>query len=52
MATEVKKKGPDLTVLMLISMAVAVVAGLVIGEPMTQVQFIGNCLEVFALGRG
>lgn len=42
MATEVKKKGPDLTVLMLISMAVAVVAGLVVGEPMTQVQFIGD----------
>ena len=38
---EVKKK-IDLTVLMLISMALAVIAGLVVGEPMTQLQFIGD----------
>lgn len=39
---EVKKKKIDLTVLMLISMALAVIAGLVVGEPMTQLQFIGD----------
>ena len=39
---EVKKKKVDLTVLMLISMALAVITGLVVGEPMTQLQFIGD----------
>lgn len=37
-----KQKKMDLTVLMLISMIVAVIAGLVGGEAMTKIQFIGD----------
>lgn len=43
MAAEVKKKkGIDITVWLLISMIAAVVVGLVVGEPMKNVQFIGD----------
>lgn len=37
-----KKKGIDITVWLLISMIAAVVVGLVVGEPMKNVQFIGD----------
>lgn len=43
MAAETKKKkGIDITVWLLISMIAAVVVGLVVGEPMKNVQFIGD----------
>ena len=43
MAAEAKKKkGIDITVWLLISMIAAVVVGLVVGEPMKNVQFIGD----------
>lgn len=37
-----KKKGIDITVWLLISMIAAVIVGLVVGEPMKNVQFIGD----------
>lgn len=47
MATEAttkpeKKKGPDITVMLLIAMVAAVIVGLIVGEPMQNVQFIGD----------
>lgn len=43
MATEEKKKkGPDITVWLLISMIAAVIVGLIVGEPMSNIQFIGD----------
>ena len=42
--TEVKakKKGPDITILLLISMVAALIVNVVVGEPMKNVQFIGD----------
>ena len=40
--TPKKKKGVDITVLLLISMIAAVVVGLIVGPPMQNIQFIGD----------
>ncbi len=52
-----KKKGPDITILLLVSMVLAVIVGLVAGPVMSNIQFIGDiffaliqmCIPVFVL---